>query len=608
MKPILEPWKEIETRKNIKSSLPNNAETHKSHPPKDGISIDCPASGNSFIGGVCLDGTWKFLEDPKNVGLSRQWYGEIDDSSWSEISVPGTWGWDGYAYKYYEGYGWYRKRFFAPYEWENKFIRLLFKAVHHSANIWINGSYVGSHEGGFTPFSFDVSQNLIYGGNNLLVVRVNNSLSGSTIPPANAADGVGLYGGIHRAVYLKTSNNLTIERVLVLPDYSPGENECIVNVDVTIFNRYDLPKAIEIKMAITNPDSTDRPLRFYHIEVPPGVSKHSFQYSIDDPKPWWCCDIGDPNLYLLEVSLIQDNEKVDSMITKFGIRDIENRPDGLYLNGVKLVLKGVNRHEFWLGLGWTENESIIKEDFNSIRELRANFVRLAHYPQDERVLEYCDTNGILVYEEIPVFQCLKPTLEDPSAIESAKAQLTELILRDYNHPSVILWGLGNEFRSDTSEGKNFISILYKHVKSIDHTRPVTFATDKHMSDKGLDIVDIIAINEYFGLLYGKTSDLSELLDALHQTYSDKPILVTEFGSDVASLRDRAAYIQDHWRIIRSKDFVIGGAVWVYNEYIWREPARNTWGIDQFGIVDKNRNPKPICYSTIQEMFASSQKK
>ncbi len=544
-------------------------------------------SANSFREFLSLCGVWDFRYE--------------GESSWRKMDVPRCWGWESGSFVFYEGNASYRRNFTVPSRWNGKFVKLHFWAVNYRADVWLNGKYLGFHEGGYTPFWFDVSPYLHYGSRNKITVRVDNRHLDSTIP--DSAWWM-KHGGIHREVFLEACDNLTVLGSKIDTEGIIGQST--VNANLSIYNRYPEHKEFNVSMEIIDLQNgmsvinQSQEFSFSANET----REVKFNLTLHSPKLW---STETPNLYLLRATISVGGSPLDEYESTFGVRKVEVRSDGLYLNGKKLFIKGVDIREFYPEMGFTTPDTIRQLDVKLIKAANMNMIRFGHTPHHPYYLDLADREGLLVFDEIPAWQITTPSFNEKLA--SGKQQLREMILRDYNHPSVIIWSTGNELRFN--DDTTWVRELYAEAKALDKTRPVTHASDKHRgyADPTFQYDDIICINEYYGgPWYGSypfnPQELIDCFNRIRNAYPTKPILVTEYGApeiDPMSTESLET-IKAHWQIIsdNTRDYVVGGLLWVFDQY-QGTLSEDAW--DTTGIVDGYRNPKPAYY-LIKELYSA----
>jgi len=561
----------------------------------------CFATANFLVGPAKVESatggeSQTFLEDSdpalrENLSLCGVWdFKHQGASSWSQLDVPRCWGWETGSFIFYEGLAWYRRIFTVPSVWNGKFVKLHFWAVNYRADVWLNDEYLGFHEGGYTPFWFDASQHLNYGSSNNLTVRVDNRHMDPRVPDASWGM---KHGGIHREVFLEACDNLTVLWSKIDTEGIIGQST--VNANLSLYDRYPEQKDFNVSVEVIdlqNGMSVTNKTKEFSFSANE-TREVKFNLTLYSPKLW---STKTPNLYLLRATISVGVLPLDEYESTFGVREIEVRSDGLYLNGEKLLIKGVNLREFYPQMGFTTPDIIRQRDVELIKAAGANMIRLAHNPSHPNLLDLADREGLLVFEEIPAWQIRTNSTSIGAKLASGKQQLKEMILRDYNHPSVIIWSTGNELRLGNYES-TWVSTLNAEAKALDKTRPVTHASDRHRPrfsyyDSTFQYDDIICINEYYGAGYGATPDLVTCLDLIRSYYPNKPVLVTEYPSQA---------IKDHWKIISdpTRDYVVGGIVWLFNWYF------GSWGgWDTAGVVDGYRNLLPAYY-TMKDLYSSS---
>lgn len=550
-----------------------------------------------------LSGPWEFRTDPGDRGLREGWSGGGPADGWTEVAVPSNWNTLRPEWRGYEGVAWYRREF--TLDSTPPFARLRFHGANDRARVWVNGVEVGSHEGGYTGFSLDIAPAL-RPGRNLLVVRLDNSRRWDSVPPGWY--GFENFGGLYRGVLLETGeagwDNHSIRVRAAGPDTATLE------VSLSGF-RHSLGDAVPRLFL----DSRELP---YQVSVvrspeppPPPFSTRvdELRLSAELPADRLRWSPGEPETHTLELRLQSGGRVVSSLNASVGLRRLEVRGSELLLDGEPLNLRGVALHEEHPGLGRVFNETLVRRDFELMKAAGVNFVRLSHYPHHSRVLDIADEMGLLVMEEVPAYWMSAAQMGDPEIRAKAEQQVREMVLRDRHHPSVILWGVGNEVSSHTPEGEEFLCRLAEVVRELDPARPVTFASNRPFDDRAWRCMDVVAFNEYYGWYFGDLSTLERALASA--TATGKPVLVTEFGADAVPGRHgtgkwteefQARFIADHWRILNATPGVVGGTVWVWADF--EDPDRPLnpvpyWNLK--GLVTADREPK-LAYGVVSDLY------
>jgi beta-glucuronidase len=370
--------------------------------------------------------------------------------------------------------------------------------------------------------------------------------------------------------------------------------------------RPGLPKTGQIAFLLSAPDGR----AVWQETVPAGQDKINISGSLSEVEPW---SPGSPVLYRLSAKL--GNHEI-SVRTAF--REIAARGSEIYLNGDPIKLYGLNYHEDHEDYGNAMPLTVMQADLDTIASLGCNFIRTSHYTPHPYVFDYCDENGILVWTEIPAWKTSVESLTDESVWQNYIAPQLEAMVSEFrHHPSVILWSVGNEFRSNNEGVANYVKRAVEYVKSLDDSRLVTFASDKRLTDKAAGYVDVISWNEYYGWYYGTINDIGPVLDEGHRKWPDKPILISEFGAggpidrpkgggDAVrgkhySLEYQNRMVKLHLEQIfdpKRAGFVAGAAFWCFSDYA--DPHRYGKGhpaqwyqINTKGLVTRDRRPKPV---------------
>ena len=534
-------------------------------------------------GGACpLDGRWHFRLDPEKAGESQKWYvAETPADGWTEVTVPHTWQVHPESANYL-GVAWYRRVFDAPADWAGKTVRAEFEAVYHSATVWLNGQPLGQHlRRGYTAFTLDIAAALRPGGPNTLVVKVDNTFDKQMLPRGRSFDWTP-DGGIVRPVRLLITPPTFIERVDV--DAQPDLESAKAAIDVSVVLRNATREPVKVAVSyVVVEDDTDRVMLRQKradavalraestAEVPlPGAT-------LPSPRLW---HFDHPHLYRLEVLIERDSKPLHRYETTFGVRKIEVKHCGFYLNGERVRLMGVERmggsHPDY---GMAEPASLILNDHNDMKELNAVFSRV-HWQQDRRVLDYCDRHGIFMQVEIPSWGAEtfagmsgEPA---PEIMENGLEQLREMIHRDRNHPCILSWGLCNEVNGQNPPAHQFAQRLYAEAKRLDPSRLCSYASNSLTSKIAKDVageMDFIEWNEYYESWNGgDVGDMKRNLEEIHRTFPAKPIVISEYGycectpgfsgGDVR----RIEVLRNHTAAFRARDYVAGAIFFCYNDY------------------------------------------
>jgi beta-glucuronidase len=551
---------------------------------------------------ISLDGLWRFHIDPYDVhrrrAASDPHYFELlakpeDEAlldprtdfpagAWETIKVPGCWNEQRPELMHYEGCALYLKEFDGPASGPR--YSLYVGAANYEATLWLNGVFIGRHEGGFTPFSVDVTSHLR--PRNVLAIVVDNRREADRLP-ALWCDWFN-YGGISRSVRLVEVPHAHIRRTFLRLLPGTGFRRLRLDVETTA------TEAEQVTLTVPALRLTER-------APVDGQGMASLELTAE-PRLW---SPEEPNLYEVEVALESGDRLEDSV----GFREVRVEGDRLLLNGRPIFLRGICAHEEFPGRGRAAREEDTREMLEAARDLGCNFLRLAHYPHHENAARLADRMGLLLWEEVPVYWHVD--FANPAVLASARNQLRELILRDRNRASVMIWSIANETLK-TSERLSFLEELAASARRLDSTRLISAALLPLPDDPLLPHLDVVAVNEYFGWYYGQVEQVQDLLKNLASC--GKPMLVSEFGADcVAGLHGAAHEIRteefqaDFYRrqfaSILGFPSIIGTSPWVL--YDFRSPLRQNKhqrGYNRKGLIGEDHHSRKMAFETLRQIY------
>ena len=602
----------------------------------------------------------------------------FDDSGWEKVSVPHTWNRIGEyaltrsaATNNAQGVGWYRLRYAAPPAAKGRRHYLDFAAVAIIADVWVNGAHVGQHKGGFSRFRFDVTSAWKPGAANLIVVKADNSkpaVGSSTQDVLPLAGDFFIHGGIYRGVSLITANDVGID---LLDMGGPG-----VYVDASGQHNYVIPpdefdataSTITVRTHLRNSSKKARFLlvtahvrdtgdptsrdwivhgRAFPSQNTVTIAPNSEQLNVVGgelvaPRLW--SGQADPYRYSLTVEVSEGKKLIDSVTVPFGIRTVKFDPNtGTTLNEKPIKLHGVSRHQDRLGKGYALSAADHAEDMAIMKEMGVNAVRMAHYQHADEWADEADKAGMLVWAEMPYVTT--PSLSggegSPALFANAEQQLRELIRQNYNHPSIVMWSIGNEVDASSLFGVTDNPVkpltLLKRLQAVateeDPSRPTTFADcceDVRVPMAGVDgsklagdpskvlagAADMIGYNRYYGWYYPQplkaAEQLATQMDKFHTKHPTLPISISEYGAGGAisqhSDNPTAGFVnaigrpqpeeyeswvhEQSWPVIRDRSFIYGSFVW--NMFDFASDLRNegdSVDINTKGLVTFDRKTK-----------------
>jgi beta-glucuronidase len=558
-----------------------------------------------------LDGEWHYLVDQSPAPALYTGNGQINDRSYAQnthpnissgphnaeydfataptLHVPGDWNTQDPHLFDYEGVVWYERDFAAqPKPGTRTFLHI--GAANYRSHAWVNGKRVCDHEGGYTPFDCEVTA-VLHPGSNFVVIAVDATRLQDGIPS------VGIdwlnYGGLTRDVSLVTLPVAFIDDYDVHlahgPAFQPGSTELTGYVHVVgaagdqagAAVTIDIPEAGVHTTATTGADG----------RAPFDVKATSLTlWSPESPK-------------LYKVTLASGDDKLTDEI---GFRDIRVDGTRILLNGKAIFLRGANMHaEAPIRGGRVNTDQDVATIFSYLKDLDANFVRLAHYPQDERMERTADRDGVMVWSEIPLWQHI--SFEKPEVYAKAKFMLNEMIRRDRDKACVILWSVSNETPNNATRTE-FLTNLANEARRLDPTRPITSALNTAriegesatLPDLFADALDVIGINQYVGWYSGKPEDA----DTLQWTLPQKPVIMSEFGAEAKAgnhggvhdrwTEEQQAYVLQHQIVMLGKIPQLRGTTpWILMDF--RSPTRNIPklqdGYNRKGLISEDGKKK-----------------
>lgn len=548
---------------------------------------------------ICLDGLWEFEANNKI----------------QELAVPASWNEQDSDLFDYLGDAIYRKIAFVPASFSGRKIWLRFGGVSTNAVVKVNHQEVGSHRGVSLPFECDVTNYINCGEENLIEVFVDHKLDHWSLPPATLEKGEGRigfhnsfpavaydfypFGGIHRSVFLYTTANIRIQNIKI-----------DAGMDGTAHFRVYLSDPLTGTAHV----SIGYVIVSYELKDEDYISG---ELEIKDAKLW---DIGQPNLYDLQVNIHDDSTLLDSYTQSFGFRTVTVGKKGIILNGKEVFLKGFGKHEDFDIIGKGFNAAVMVKDFTLLKWINANSFRTSHYPYDEQMMSYADRQGILVIDETP-FVGFNDRMYTPEILAIANDRIRDLMERDYNHPSVIAWSLANEPTITTPEGEPFFKSMYDTAREIDPLRPITYVAHlEPENNQGFKYYDFVCINKYYGWYLGAgqiDTTLCELSDCLDRFYDafGKPVMLSEFGADAIpglhnmppqmfSEEYQAEIIEKQYDLYRTKDYAMGTHVWAFADFKTNQTITRVMQ-NRKGVFTRDRKPKMAAHM-IKKMWTESE--
>jgi beta-galactosidase len=565
---------------------------------------------------IDLPATWRFhLGDVP--GAQRP---AFDDVGWQGVSVPHTWnaadGQDG-GNDYLRGSGWYRARFVLPQELAGRKLFLEFGGANQLAEVWLNGQRLGEHRGGYTAFRLEATAVATPELENLLAVRVSNTPDPDILPLS--ADYT-FFGGLYRPVRLLATDRLHVRALdaggpgaYVRPTQVTAAGADLA-VAVSLWNSFPDSRRVIVRTVLVDAaGEVALSLATTHT-VPAEAGLDVAQRGhLATPHLWQ--GRMDPYLYTAHVVVDDGGTVRDRVSLPVGFRSLRVDPvRGFLLNGQPYPLRGVNRHQDRQDLGWALGEAEHDEDFRLITELGANAVRLAHYPQDPYVYDLADRLGLVLWSEIPF---INRAGDSPAFASNARQQLIEMIRQHAAHPSVAIWGLGNEVTLDPTgpDPNPLLRELAALAKTEDPSR-LTAVAHCCTPDAGPELrhSDVVGYNHYSGWYGADLAEMGPWADALHAAEPDLAIALSEYGAGASTRHHQerpvlpdpsgrfhpeeyqALVHETLWPVIASRPFLWGSFVW--NMFDFASDGRaegERSGRNDKGLVSYDRRTKKDAY-------------
>jgi beta-glucuronidase len=561
-----------------------------------------------------LDGIWRLCFDPERRGVEARFFENFPQSAAVEIAVPGSINEQLTAREHYLNldWVWYQRSFRVPASWWGRRVFLRIGAAAHRADVYVNGRHLISHEGGYTPFEVEVTGVATAGELSELVVRVDSVLSATTVPQGGLDPKLGgvanwragnnpnvhwdafPFMGIHRPVTLYATgatriSSLRVETLELAGELAKLRARCQV----------DGP-AQQLRLSIAELGA--------EVVQPIGADGSAvLELSLSGVSPW---SPEQPKLYELEFQAESEAGVEDCYALSFGIRTLAVEGDKLLLNGAPLSLRGFGKHEDAPIIGRGLSLPHLVKDLGLMRWVGANSFRTSHYPYAEEALQQADRHGILVIDEVAANTLSMLAVKEPAAREALavqhRAQIDELIERDFNYACVIAWSLGNECETYL-ENDGYFAEMVAHAKSCDGSRPVLFVVNSEpATELAAAHFDLICVNLYPSW-YSDCGDLDAIAPALERVLGGfwqkyrKPIIISEFGADaIAGMHSEYPLMWSEEYQVEMLErvldcaarypFVIGTHVWNFADFkVGQHPGRAM--LNHKGVFTRDRAPK-----------------
>jgi beta-glucuronidase len=561
-----------------------------------------------------LDGLWRLCFDPEREGVQQRYFEGLPAEQALEVAVPGSINEQIVERAQYLNldWVWYESSLFVPASWAGKRLFLRVGAACHRCDVYVNGKLVGSHEGGYLPFEIELTGVARPGEASLLVLRVDSLLSAVTVPQGGLPAEVGgvaawrvgnnpnvhwdafPFMGVHRPVVLYATGPTRL-RSLRVATLQLARGSATLRVSCKVDGA-----AERVRLCIAALGADAR-------ATVASDGSAQFDLALEGVVPW---SPETPRLYELELSVENDTALLDRYYLDFGVRTVRVEGGQLLLNGSPVFLRGFGKHEDATLVGRGFSAPQLVRDLNLLRWVGANSYRTAHYPHSEEAMQQADRQGILVIDEVAANTLSMRAVSDPASrqvlADAHRAQIDELIERDFNHACVIAWSLGNECETDLESG-DYFGNLVRHAKRLDVTRPVLFVvnTDPQAELAAVDF-DLICVNVYPSW-YSYCGDLDAIAPALERTIAGfferfgKPIVFSELGADaIAGMHSelplmwseeyQAEVLTRVLEVANQHPHVVGAHVWTFSDFkVGQHPGRAL--LNHKGVFTRDRQPK-----------------
>lgn len=475
---------------------------------------------------ISLNGEWKFRFDDSDTGTQEKWYQHTEFiKEWGKLQVPGVWDLhhpDGFNK---QTIAWYATTFKTNASQE--LMKLVFEGVFREARVWLNGKELGTNKLPYLPFGFNLQGFLKPSGENHLMIRIDNRLTLKTLPCDtkfnDGKHGWFPYGGIMRNVYIEATP----------PNYPAQlkvEANAKGNFKANLLFEELQGSSASFKVEVLSPS---REVLASQTISNAKRSRYLYTAQVDNPLLW--SPENPDNIYRLRISNFEEEQ--DFWEYEFAFKDFDIVDGRFLLNGKDIFLRGINRHEDDPVDGSVYNAQTMQTDLALLKEMNVNFIRPGHYPNDVRTLKALERTGIMIAEEIPVYQLSPKQLKDTMLQSLAQQALERMIIRDGNRPGIVMWSLANEVHFWGKHCRNFYQPLQDIVEELSPEKETMIARlslprsmDALLGDKSSDVVDVIGINIYFGWYIKREKHAKKFIERIHRKFPEQAIILSEYGA------------------------------------------------------------------------------
>ena len=528
-----------------------------------------------------IDTGWKFFEGDVSGAQAPS----FNDSGWSGVNLPHTWnnidGENGGTY--YRGISWYRLHYAVPASAAGRKLYLQFDGASLVADVYVNGTYLGEHQGGFATFRFDATSALNVGATNVIAVKVNNAYS-TDIAPLNGDFTV--FGGLYRDAHLVTTDNVHMRMGdygssgLFLRQTNVSSASADLRVTAETWNDNGTPQNVTLNTTIV--DATNTVVQT--LSSTQSVAAHTgytFVQTTTLAHPHLWDGQADPYLYHVYAQVLVGTSVKDVVSSPLGFRSYYVDPNnGFFLNGHYLDLHGVNVHQDHIDQGWAISTAEQDQDFSLMTQMGVNVIRTSHYQHAQRLYDNADANGVVIWAEQPIINGI---INSSAFTQNAEQQLTEMIRQNYNHPSIIFWSIANEVGNDTNTN-TLLQALNDVAHAQDPDRLTTLASNSSAGNALSQHTNTVGYNRYNGWYGGSYNDIGGILTSTHQSFPSMSFAISEFGAGASIYQHQdpvtqpvpssnfhpeewqALFHEAYWQAMKTRPYVWGKFVWVMFDF------------------------------------------
>ncbi|XP_065054436.1 beta-glucuronidase-like [Rhopilema esculentum] len=577
-----------------------------------------------------ISGLWSFRADNstnRNLGFEKEWWQKPLQQTGDVILMPVPSSYNDITQDWklrdFVGWVWYEREVFIPSSWkdsEKLRVVLRFDSCHYNCIVWMNGEHVMKHEGGHLPFESDVSDMVDFGLKNRITVAVNNTLTPTTLPPGsieymndtkkyppgyfiqNLQMDFFNYAGIHRPVRIYTTPTAYLSSITIDTDFE--DKMGLVKIETTVAAMEDVEEE-DLSVQYTLFDANDE-----KVASAEGTALFKTMLNISEVMLWWPIGMSPKPgyLYTLKVTTLCKTGTSDVYRLPIGIRTVDIKDNKFLINDQEFYFRGFGRHEDANIRGKGLDLPILVKDFNMMKWMGANSFRTSHYPYAEEDLFLADREGFVVIDESPGVGIEEDNMGTENLRHHLKV-MEELVHRDKNHPSVVMWSVANEPKSQYQIAEAYFRSVIEYTRKLDPNRPVTFVTNQRAdSDKVVKYTDVICVNRYYAWYHdpGHTELIQRQFDSALTDWFEtfkKPVLQAEYGADavpglhrepsvVFSEEYQVDTIKQYFPVFDKyrKSFLVGEMLWNLADFATKQDLTRVGG-NKKGILTRNRQPK-----------------